>query len=115
MISGEGVRYQTALDPDEKIKLAKKRKSQIVGIRKGDYYSLRNAPEEALRYYLEVAEKLPDDQVVRKKIAHVYFLQKQWKQAYMNYVQVPITELTEAERDELFSSLLFDETQTDRM
>ena len=60
------------------------------GIRKGDFYSLRNAPEEALSYYLSVAEKIPDDQVVRKKIAHVYFLLKNWQKAYSEYSQVPV-------------------------
>ncbi len=114
-VSGEVTTYKTALDPDEKIKLAKKRKSQIVGIRKGDYYSLRNAPEDALKYYLEVAERLPDDQVVRKKIAHVYFLQKSWKQAYQNYVKVPLSELSDSEQNELFSALVFDETELDRV
>lgn len=78
--------YQSSLDPDERIMLAKKRKSYMNGIRKGDFYSLRNAPEEALSYYLVVEEKLPNDQVVRKKIAHVYFLLKNWTHAYEKYV-----------------------------
>ena len=47
--------YRTNLDPDERIALAKKRKSYMSGIRKGDFYSLRHAPEEALSYYLSVA------------------------------------------------------------
>ncbi|GAB0174847.1 MAG: hypothetical protein HHAS10_07260 [Candidatus Altimarinota bacterium] len=114
-VSGEKATYASVMDPDEKIKLAKKRKSQMVGIRKGDYYSLRNAPEDALRYYLEVAERLPDDQVVRKKIAHVYFLQKQWKQSYDNYVKVPLSELNDSEQNELFSALFFDENELDRV
>ena len=76
-----GVSYQDSLDPDERIALAKKRKSYIRGIRKGDFYSLRNAPEEALEYYLQVQEKLPSDQVVRKKTAHVYTQMKNWSMA----------------------------------
>lgn len=78
------------------------------GIRKGDYYSLRNNSEEALSYYLQVAEKLPNDLVVRKKIAHVYALQKNWKAAYVNYVQVPILELSPTEKSEMIQSLFFD-------
>ncbi len=74
--------YQASLDPEVRLSLAKKRKSYISGIRKGDFYSLQNAPEEALSYYLQIQEKIPDDQVVRKKIAHVYFLLKDWKNSY---------------------------------
>lgn len=85
------------------------------GIRKGDYYSLRNNPEEALAYYLQVAEKLPNDQIVRKKIAHVYALQKNWKAAYENYIQVPLLELNENEKTEMLQALFFDEGQLDRI
>lgn len=107
--------YQESLDPDERVNLAKKRKSYISGIRKGDYYSLRNNPEEALAYYLQVAEKIPNDQIIRKKIAHVYSLQKNWKSAYENYIQVPIGELSESEVNEMFQSLFFDDLQLDRI
>lgn len=107
--------YRTNLDPDERIALAKKRKSYMSGIRKGDFYSLRNAPEEALSYYLSVAEKIPDDQVVRKKIAHVYFLLKNWQKAYSEYSQVPVGELTSDERNELFQALFADPMRTDRI
>ena len=98
-----------------RVDLAKKRKNYISGIRKGDYYSLRNNADEALSYYLQVSEKIPKDQVVRKKIAHVYFLQKNWKSAYENYIQVPIAELSDAEKKEMFQSLFFDESQLDRI
>ena len=87
----------------------------MTGIRKWDFYSLRNAPEEALTYYLGVAEKLPRDQVVRKKIAHVYFLLKNWGRAYAEYIKVPIAELSPSEQEELFQSLFFDETLFDRI
>lgn len=107
--------YQASLDPDVRLSLAKKRKSYISGIRKGDFYSLQNAPEEALSYYLQIQEKIPDDQVVRKKIAHVYFLLKDWKNAYLQYVQVPLTELTQGEKDELYHSLFFDAGRTEHL
>ncbi len=107
--------YQQSLNPDLRVELAKKRKSYISGIRKGDYYSLRNNSEEALSYYLQVAEKIPKDQVVRKKIGHVYALEKNWKAAYENYIQVPIEELTFDEQQRMFQSLFFDESQLDRI
>lgn len=107
--------YRTELDPDEKIALAKKRRSYINGIRKGDFYSLRNAPEEALAYYLSVQEKLPDDQVVRKKLAHVYYIMKDWSRAYREFIQVPLSELNQTEKNEMLSSLFFDDTTFDRL
>lgn len=107
--------YQQSIDPDTKVDLAKKRKQYIAWIRKWDYYSLRNNPEEALSYYLSIAERIPTDQIIRKKIAHVYFLQKNWKSAYASYIQVPVTELTESEQHEMFQSLFFDDSQIDRI
>ncbi len=68
-----------------------------------------------MKYYLSIAEKIPNDQIIRKKIAHVYFLQKNWKSAYTNYIQVPIAELTESEQNEMFQSLFFDDSQIDRI
>lgn len=87
--------YVASITLDERTELAKKRKSYITGIRKGDFYSLRNAPEEALSHYLEVQEKLPNDQVVRKKTANVYYVLKNWSRAYEEYIKVPLSELTE--------------------
>lgn len=113
-VTASGV-YRASLDPDERIVLAKKRKSYMSGIRKWDFYSLRNAPEEALTYYLAVEEKLPNDQVVRKKIAHVYFLLKNWTRAYEKYIGIPIWELPQSGQDELFQSLFFDESLFDRI
>ncbi len=87
----------------------------MTGIRKGDFYSLRNAPEEALSYYLGVQEKIPDDHIVKKKIAHVYALLKNWSKSYSSYIEVPLDELSEEEKDELFRSLFFDENLYDRL
>lgn len=76
---------------------------------------MRNAPEEALSYYLSVEEKLSDDQVVRKKIAHVYYVMKDWTRSYSKYIQVALSELNESERVEMLSALFFDDTITDRL
>lgn len=111
----ESQAYRTELDPDEKIELAKKRRSYIHGIRKWDFYSLRNAPEEALAYYLSVEEKLPNDQVVRKKLAHVYYVMKDWWRAYREFIKVPISELSETDKTEMLSALFFDDTTFDRL
>lgn len=107
--------YIASISSDERIELAKKRKSYITGIRKGDFYSLRNAPEDALSYYLEVQEKLPNDQVVRKKTANVYYLLKNWSRSYEEYIKVPLSELTESEIKQLLDALFFDENAFDRL
>jgi hypothetical protein len=107
--------YVSSLSDDERIDLAKKRRSYITGIRKWDFYSLRNAPEEALTYYLGVQEKLPGDQVVRKKTANVYYIMKNWARAYREYIQVPQSELTPEEKTQLLNALFFDESTFDRL
>lgn len=107
--------YVASITSDERIELAKKRRSYITGIRKGDFYSLRNAPEEALSYYLEVQEKLPKDQVVRKKTANVYYILKNWTKSYGEYIKVPLSELSDMEIQQLLDALFFDETIFDRL
>jgi hypothetical protein len=47
-------------------------------IRKGDYFAIKNNPNKSLEYYLQVSLKLPNDIVIKKKIAHVYVLLKDW-------------------------------------
>jgi hypothetical protein len=107
--------YQGSLDDDDRVALAKKRKMYITGIRKGDFYSLRNAPEEALNYYLQVQEKLPYDHVVRKKTAHVFYVIKNWSRCYAEYIKVPVSELQPDEIDQLLRALFFDEDFYDRL
>jgi tetratricopeptide (TPR) repeat protein len=107
--------YREDLDPDEKIALAKKRKKEIHMIRKGDYFFMRNAPEDALEYYQRVQEKLGDDQIVAKKIASVYFALKNWTKAYETYITVPFHELSEEEKDHMLESLFSDESRSDRL
>lgn len=107
--------YTTTLSDDERIAMAKKRRSQITGIRKWDFYSLRNAPEDALAYYMEALEKLPGDPIIRKKVAHVYALMKNWSRSYREYIQVAQSELTEDEFEEMLQVLFFDESTFDRL
>lgn len=107
--------YQRSITDEEKTKLAKDRIKQIDTIRKGDYFSLKNNPDEALVYYMQALEKLPDDILIQKKIGNIYFQKKDWKNAYDFYIKVPIAELKENERSQMLSALFFDESQLDRM
>ncbi len=108
-------RYQKDLDPEKRIELIKKRRKEINSVQRWDYFTIKNNPDEALVYYLQVAEKLPDDVIIQKKIAHAYYLLKDWKNAYTYFTKVPFSELKESEQKEMLSSLFFDESQTDRL
>ncbi len=83
LVSGE--KYQKELTDEERIALIRDRRKELDSIRKGDYFALKNNPDEALTYYLTVAEKLPDDVVIQKKIGHAYYLKKDWKNARAAY------------------------------
>lgn len=108
-------KYQKELTDAERIALIRDRRKELDSIRKGDYFTLKNNPDEALTYYLAVAEKLPDDVVIQKKIGHAYALKKDWKNAYAAYVRTPIDELTQDEQSEMLTSLFSDESQFDRI
>lgn len=47
--------------------------------------TLKNNPEQAISYYLDALEKLPNDTVIKRKIAHIYYILKDWKNAYKYY------------------------------
>jgi hypothetical protein len=110
-----GEKYQKELTDAERIALIRDRRKELDSIRKGDYFTLKNNPDEALTYYLAVAEKLPDDVVIQKKIGHAYYLKKDWQNAYAAYIRTPIDELTTDEQQEMLTSLFFDESQLDRI
>lgn len=77
--------------------------------------TLKNNPEQAIAYYQQALEQLPNDIVIQRKLAHTYFLTKDWKNSYRYYSQVPINELNDEEKDELFFSLFYDESRPDRL
>ncbi len=104
-----------SLTDEERASLAKNRIKQIHSIRKGDYFALKNNPDQALTYYLEAFERLSEDVVVAKKIGHIYFQKKDWANAYAYYIKAPIGELNAKEKSEMFSALFFDESELDRM
>jgi tetratricopeptide (TPR) repeat protein len=110
-----GALYATGLTDTEKVQLAIDRKKEVRTIRKGDYMTLKNNPEQAIAYYSAALEQLPDDIVIRRKIAHAYYLTRNWQDAYTNYARVPIWELREDEYNELFTSLFFDDARPDRL
>jgi len=74
--------------------------------------SAKNAPNEALTYYLSVIDKIPDDPIVLRKIGHAYFLLKDWKNAFSYFVRVPISELKDSEKKEMFQSLFFEDASS---
>ncbi len=110
-----GSLYATGLTDEQRVQLAIDRKKEVRTIRKGDYMTLKNNPEQALAYYSAALEQLPDDIVIRRKIAHAYYLTRNWRDAYMNYARVPLRELKETEYSELFQSLFFDDNRPDRL
>lgn len=107
--------YISRITDEKKVSLAIERRKEITTIRKWDYMTLKNNPEQALVYYLAALERLPEDIVVRRKIAHIYYLMRDWRNAYDYYVKIPITELKENEQKELFHSLFFDDMRWDRL
>ncbi len=108
-------KYLTGITDEEKVKLTLQRKKELRNIRKGDYMSLKNNPQEAIKYYQTALEQLPNDIVIRRKIAHTYYVLRDWKNAYFHYSQVPIAEVKDDEKKELFQALFFDEGRVDRM
>lgn len=103
------------MSTSEKVEQSKRRRTLTDIIRKGDFFALRNDPDSALAYYLESMKQLPDDVTLKKKVANIYFSMKQWSNAYMLYIQVPLSELNREERENLYRSLFFDDARSDRI
>lgn len=69
----------------------------------------KNNPKEALDYYLPVLEKLREDVVLYRKIAEAYFMLKDWQNAYLHFVHVPLDELGTENQKNMIFSLFYDE------
>lgn len=69
----------------------------------------KNNPKEALDYYLPILEKLREDIVLHRKIAEAYFLLKDWQNAYLHFVYVPLDELGPENQKNMILSLFYDE------
>ncbi|MDD4530979.1 MAG: hypothetical protein PHO80_05535 [Candidatus Gracilibacteria bacterium] len=100
------------ISPEELQKIkdeqTKRRKSFYGLIRKGDFYSLTNKKEEALKSYLEVYDKLGDDYLLEQKIAGAYFDLNQYDKAYDFYKKtLKSNSLSKENQEKLFLSLLY--------
>ena len=101
------------LEQEKKVAFAKKRRLYIDEIRKADYLALRNQSTEALNTYLSLLEKLGKDSMLERKIANVYFADKNWSESYSYFQNLSFRELPSEEQDKYIESLLFDETEHD--
>ncbi len=101
------------LEKEKKVAFAKKRRFYIDEIRKADYLALRNQSTEALNNYLILLEKLGKDSTLERKIADIYFENKNWGEAYIYFQDLNYAELPSEEQDKYIASLLFDESQKD--
>ncbi|MFZ3232973.1 MAG: hypothetical protein WA194_05655 [Patescibacteria group bacterium] len=99
---------------EEKVSEAKRRLNLRSLIRKGDYYSVKNDKEAALRYYENALSKLQKDRVVEQKIADVLYELKRFPDAYSHYKNLPLKEIDAVTKERLFASFMFDENLADR-
>gem|GEM_PF-552351 len=107
----EGIEHaQTGQTTEERIEESKRRVNFRAMIRKGDYLSLKNDREAALRSYLSAYVRLKDDNVLERKIANAYFDLKEFSNAYKYYKRVPFVDLDEKEKKQTLQSIMFDET-----
>lgn len=112
---GTGIEYaQTGQTREERLEEAKRRKSFRSFIRKGDYFSLKNEKEAALRYYLSVYARLRNDDVVERKIGQTYFELKDYQNAFKYFVRVSYVDLADEEKAQFISSLLFSDQIADK-
>lgn len=107
----EGVEHtQTGQTREERLAESKRRMNFRAMIRKGDYLSLKNDRESALRSYLSAYVRLKDDNVLERKIAGAYFDLKEFGNAYKYYKRVPFVDLEDREKKQMLQSIMFDES-----
>lgn len=99
---------------EDRLEESKRRKAFKSIVRKGDYFSLKNEKEAALRYYLSAYKRLKDDNVIERKIADTYFELKQFEDAYKYFKRVPFSDLEGSEQEKAIAALMFDESTTDK-
>ena len=109
-VSTENWYIQPAQTKEERLEESKRRKNFRSVIRKGDYFSLKNDRETALRYYLNAHIRLKNDHVLERKIAQEYFNLKNFWNAYKYYKKVPFVDLEDDEKKQMLFSLMFDES-----
>ncbi len=100
---------------EEKVAEAKRRQNLRSIIRKGDYYSIKNDKEAALRYYETALARLGGkDRVVEQKIADVHYELKNFSGAYDFYRRLPLKEIDAVTRERFFFSFDFNESLQNR-
>ncbi len=112
--SANGSGFVERQSKEEKVSEAKRRLNLRSLIRKGDYYSVKNDKEAALRYYENALTKLGKDRVVEQKIADVLYELKRFPEAYSHYKNLPLKEIDAVTKERLFASFMFDENLADR-
>ena len=99
---------------EDRLVEAKRRQSYKSIIRKGDYFSLKNDKEAAIKYYLSAYVRLKDDNTIERKLANTYFDLKQYEDAYKYYKRVPFIDLEALEKTNSITALMFDESTPDK-
>lgn len=112
--TSSGTTFTEHQSKEEKVSEAKRRLNLRSLIRKGDYYSVKNDKEAALRYYENALSKLQKDRVVEQKIADVLFELKRFPEAYSHYKNLPLKEIDAVTKERLFASFMFDGDLPDR-
>jgi hypothetical protein len=79
-------------------------------IRKGDYFSVKNMKESALKYYLNAYSKLPDDNTLELKIGDILFDLKRFEEAYSFYKKIPFAMLSPAEKVQVAKTMYYANT-----
>jgi len=72
---------------------------------KWDFYNKQNEPEKALEKYLEAHKSLPTDEKITKKIADLYFEEKDFNNAYNYYFKIKDSDVVDL--DKLLLSLIY--------
>jgi hypothetical protein len=109
-VQDESEHAQTGQTKEDRLAESKRRINFRAMIRKGDYLSLKNDREAALRSYLGAYVRLKDDNVLERKIAGAYFDLKEFSNANKYYKRVPFVDLDEKEKTQMLQSIMFDES-----
>ena len=95
------------ISKEEKMEQFKRRVNFRSIIRKGDFYSIKNMKEDALRYYLSAYSRLKWDIVLEKKVWDSYFDLKDFNKSYEYYKKIPSLEIDEKTKEKMILSLMY--------
>lgn len=97
----------SSMTKEEKVAQLKNRLNFRSFITKGDFYSIKNMKEVALKYYLSVYLKLKEDILLEKKIAETYFDLKNFPKSYEYYKKIPKLEIDEKSKWKMALALTY--------